>query len=366
MPSCAELQKERKRAARAAKRDAGLVGPPGRRPKNAIRSSDGTHWVDEITHAPINIGGRKQARNNACRHKHTTRDARAGAVLCASCGAVHRPIDPEVQCHASSIRVPARVDDGPRDAEDTPPWCTYFRKQDATFACELIGLTVQVPWSAWGGKYTGSTEYIAGIVWEYVWQEKKFTIKFDPTLLPDDPEASEPISLNWDQLLQQQKCMDTARPRFLDRMPCRVRADGTRLDGDLAPFRFYTDRGRRQGGLLWDAAADNPVQPSDELLSRYHQIAAESNVTCFSRDEALHPINFYEQSDVCAKCGCQRFRTSNPSLCCQHGALRFNHELCNSMPDPLLKVITVRVVAVDARTEQLVRFSERIAFDRSE
>lgn len=85
--------------------------------------------------------------------------------------------------------------------------------------------------------------------------------------------------------------MGTARPRFLDRMPARVEADRTWLEDQFAVFRTFTDHGR-DGGLHWGATEPDAEAPTAELLNAYYRLASSGNVTCFSRNEQAHPINF--------------------------------------------------------------------------
>jgi len=119
-----------------------------------------------------------------------------------------------------------------------------------------------------------------------------------------------------------------------------VEADGTRLENELAVFQSFEDRGRKRGGLHWGVTAPGAEAPSEELVDYYYRLAREGNATCFSRNEQAHPINFYEQSDVCEHCGAERFRTTKASLCCQGGRLRFNNEDCNRLPPRLLTLIS--------------------------
>jgi len=143
-------------------------------------------------------------------------------------------------------------------------------------------------------------------------------------------------------------------------MPCYVRNDGLFLEGGLAIFRSYTDRTRVNGGILWDASASHSREPTDTQLARYQQLKCDGNVTCFSRDETAHPINFYEQTDVCQSCGAERFRTTNVRLCCQEGELCFNDELCNAMPTQLIDLISMTPgLSKQSRTaNELFRFAQ--------
>ena len=128
------------------------------------------------------------------------------------------------------------------------------------------------------------------------------------------PAVSITLHANWRQ-------KSTWRPHFrlLDRMPCRVHDDGSQLKGEPEVFRFYTIRTRENGELLWDVSNSQPREPTAAQLSRYHALVREGNVTCFSREECLHPINFYEQSHVCSFCGSERFCTTNKNIAVKTG-----------------------------------------------
>ena len=73
-------------------------------------------------------------------------------------------------------------------------------------------------------------------------------------------------------------------------------------------------------------------EPSGEEKAQYCTLCAQ-NVTCFNALEATHPINFFEQRDMCEHCGAERLRTMNPNQCCQGGKL----VLERSYPSELLE-----------------------------
>ena len=61
------------------------------------------------------------------------------------------------------------------------------------------------------------------------------------------------------------------------------------------------------------------------------------NATCFHALEQAHPINFFEQRDVCTHCGCERLVTMNSKHCCQHGSLLMERDF----PEELLRLISI-------------------------
>ena len=343
------------------------------------------------------------------------------------------------------------------------------RKRDAEYARELFGLTVHVPWSAWGPEYTDGSEE-PGTIWSYEPRRGRFTVRFPPhaacqpvaltwaelfgeapciesesdvarlvqprggqvltrqpagrvprngdavwdqreaawfdecgqrieracqsgeppcyrvcmrmpcsqflALLADGecdqvdqivswqhfrthtldrskalrleqvgrPELTdEDFQVEWRERLQQRRALrqqrltaqekkerwrtpvekaarGRAEPRFLDRMPCRARADPP--TPSLGLLETFTRNTAAPRGLEWAQVRSDGVrgdlrQPTTEQ----YQKLCEGNVTCFTDLEKNHPINVFEQRDVCTHCGCERFRTTNPRQCCQDGAL---------------------------------------------
>ena len=68
------------------------------------------------------------------------------------------------------------------------------RTRNVDYARELLGLHINVPWSAWEGYEVGS-DVQAGVVWDYNRDTKRFTIHFPPSAECDD------IGLTWEELL---------------------------------------------------------------------------------------------------------------------------------------------------------------------
>ena len=119
-----------------------------------------------------------------------------------------------------------------------------------------------------------------------------------------------------------------------------LQADNTPLEADYSVFRSFTNHGRARGGLSWGVIEPDSEELSEELLEAYYKLVRRGNVTAFSKNELAHPINFYEQSDVCKHCGAERFRTSKMSQCCHDGKLKFNNQQCNGLPSALLTLIS--------------------------
>ena len=69
-------------------------------------------------------------------------------------------------------------------------------QRDAALGRELIGLYIDVPWSAWDGYPVGSG-FETGIVWEYQAQPPgRFIISFDP-----DEDDHDDIGMTWAELM---------------------------------------------------------------------------------------------------------------------------------------------------------------------
>ena len=119
----------------------------------------------------------------------------------------------------------------------------------------------------------------------------------------------------------------TARPRFLDRMPCQACAEP--LTPSLGLFETFMYDSKAPRGVKWAAVQSDgshsiPLQPSDDEWLQYQKLC-KGNITCFTDLEKDHHINFFEQRDVCAHCGCERFRTTDSKQCCQFGKLLLHH-----------------------------------------
>jgi len=136
------------------------------------------------------------------------------------------------------------------------------------------------------------------------------------------------------------------RPRFLDRMPCRARA--APLTPTLGLLETFTRKAKVPRGLEWsavrsDGAREVPRQPTTDEWQQY-QTLCEGNVTCFTDLEKAHPINFFEQRDVCKHCGAERFLTTSDKFCCQTGTLLLHDSQAfrpnYPLPSPLLNLIT--------------------------
>lgn len=86
-------------------------------------------------------------------------------------------------------------------------------------------------------------------------------------------------------------------------MPTRARA--APLVGEMSVFATASLHGRRvvyapHGS---DAAVAPPTQAQ---LEEYVKLTGQ-NTTTFSASEKRHPINVFEQVNVCVHCGCERF-----------------------------------------------------------
>jgi len=138
---------------------------------------------------------------------------------------------------------------------------------------------------------------------------------------------------------------------FLDRMPCRASAQP--LAGNLAVFECFmraqnrrgatTGRGRvatwGRAGVLPPVDGVVPQQPTRAQRRAFAALTAQ-NVTCFDDLEEAHPINVFEQRDVCRHCGAERFRTMRPGQCCEHKKLLLDESW--RMPAELQNLISVR------------------------
>lgn len=85
------------------------------------------------------------------------------------------------------------------------------RRRDAAFGRELIGLLVDVPWSAWDG-YPVDSGFETGIVWEYHAQPPgRFVISFDPG--GDHDDKNDDIGMGWGELMGEQHCLSSEGER---------------------------------------------------------------------------------------------------------------------------------------------------------
>ena len=75
------------------------------------------------------------------------------------------------------------------------------RQRDAVYGRELLGLSIEVPWSAWEG-FEAGTGFETGMVFEYYAQVPgRFVVRF----LPDSD--CEDIGMSWAELLGEQCCL---------------------------------------------------------------------------------------------------------------------------------------------------------------
>ena len=142
-----------------------------------------------------------------------------------------------------------------------------------------------------------------------------------------------------------------SRQVLLDRVPARAAADP--LTPSLATFETFTrtvqpreENDHMHGGkrirnvsmLEWAPAGEqeHAAQPSAEQWEAYHKLC-DQNVTNFSATEEAHPVNFFEQRDVCGHCGTERFVTMQQGMCCQHGKLVLEERV---LPPALASLIT--------------------------
>jgi len=56
--------------------------------------------------------------------------------------------------------------------------------------------------------------------------------------------------------------------------------------------------------------------PTQAQLEEYVKLTGQ-NTTTFSASEKRHPINVFEQVNVCVHCGCERFTSTRPTQCCE-------------------------------------------------
>ena len=96
------------------------------------------------------------------------------------------------------------------------------RDRNAERGREYVGLTIQIPWTAWGSGYETSAEYSTATVIEYKPETRegnskkivsRFHVAFDPELDYDDTH------LSWDELLGKSPCRLGSRYAILDTQP---------------------------------------------------------------------------------------------------------------------------------------------------
>jgi hypothetical protein len=135
--------------------------------------------------------------------------------------------------------------------------------------------------------------------------------------------------------IESTKALPSARGKqmLLDRMPSR--ANIVPLTSQLPIFETFTRQASTRADEAPMHAAPASREPTTDEWTQYRRLCRQ-NVTCFTLMEESHPINFYEQRDVCSECGCERFSTSSHKQCCQSGAL----VLVRKMPASLLSLIS--------------------------
>jgi len=123
---------------------------------------------------------------------------------------------------------------------------------------------------------------------------------------------------------------------------------------------------KKRGGWAWAEAAavdtfgEVPAleQPDAEELAEYREMARRGNVTAFTRGEATHPVNFFEQAVRCKHCGCDRLRPTRARLCCDDGDLVLDGP---PMGDELIELLSEGAgVSQTSRTlNDLFRFAQQ-------
>lgn len=92
----------------------------------------------------------------------------------------------------------------------------------------------------------------------------------------------------------------------------------------------------------WESS---PSADDDKVLQR---IIESENVTCWTRGELDHPINFFEQAVQCDHCGAQRFRVTPELVCCRRGQLA-QLGLDTAAPLELFSLLTHNISKVSQR-----------------
>ena len=96
------------------------------------------------------------------------------------------------------------------------------RDRNAERGREYVGLTIQIPWTAWGSGYETSAEYSTATVIEYKpetreGESKKIVSRFH---VASDPELDyDDTHLSWDELLGKSPCRLGSRYAILDTQP---------------------------------------------------------------------------------------------------------------------------------------------------
>ena len=115
-----------------------------------------------------------------------------------------------------------------------------------------------------------------------------------------------------------------------------------RGEGDATDAVTNDKKCRSRHAVTWAAAptscdgAPTPYMPTGADWDAYRRLCNQ-NATCFHALEQAHPINFFEQRDVCTHCGCERVVTMNSKHCCQHGSLLMERDF----PEELLRLISI-------------------------
>ena len=125
--------------------------------------------------------------------------------------------------HCIGPKLAARFDFTPSDAGAQPA-----RTRNAEYGRELLGLFVEVPWSAWDGYADGSGSD-TGMVWDYNAKAHRFTIRFAPHV------ESEDIGMAWEDLLAEKPCLASTSELDTPRNAGAGRLDSTPEAADVEP-----------------------------------------------------------------------------------------------------------------------------------
>ena len=140
------------------------------------------------------------------------------------------------------------------------------RDRNAERGREYVGLTIQIPWTAWGSGYETSAEYSTATVIEYKPETRegnskkivsRFHVAFDPELDYDDTH------LSWDELLGKSPCRLGSRYAILDTQPGKPL--GRRQLLGRSPTRVVTSAAH---GLLRDSAHVPVARPCEIACER--------------------------------------------------------------------------------------------------
>ena len=172
-------------------------------------------------------------------------------------------------------------------------------------------MVVDVPWSVWGGEFSTSTEVSVGTVAQY--NRGLFKLVFPPS------DETKPMNVRWHHLLGEEpyngSMLRVRQPRaapsshgsglpvgarqFIDRMPHKARRNP--LPQPYRVLAYTAGRaanhwiGHVPPSIDLDKVEADLAPPSTSHRDTFRELLHEDTITCWTKGEVDHPVNFFEQ-----------------------------------------------------------------------